>query len=276
MTRHMMCATRPASPATDPPQIQMIKSMVASALIAGCAVGLLAALLHFAFVQDYILLGEEFESGARVHFENAAPATPEGEGHAHATPDAAAAPHDHGSAAAHDHGSEAEPGAVQRNALTVLFAVLIYTAYALLLAAGFGLAESFGATITARDGLLWGIGGFVTFQLAPAMGLAPELPGTIAAELGPRQLWWWLTVGCTGSGLALLAYGRHWALFGLAGALLALPHVIGAPHPDQFWGVAPPEVAGAFSARVLGTALVVWALLGWVAATVWHREIRST
>ena len=54
--------------------------------------------------------------------------------------------------------------------------------------------------------------------------------------------------------------------------LIAAPHVIGAPVPDGFSGVAPPEVAGAFSARVIGAALAVWAVMGWVAGQIWARE----
>ena len=55
-------------------------------------------------------------------------------------------------------------------------------------------------------------------------------------------------------------------------ALLAAPHIIGAPVPDGFNGTAPPEVAGAFAARVLGVGLMVWAVLGWVAGFIWARD----
>ncbi len=241
----------------------MIQRMLASALFAGCAVGLLAALLHFAFVQEYILLGEQYESGALTHFENAAkPAEP--------------ADHSHDTEAAttdgHSHEAPATASDAKRNALTVLFTVLIYTSYALLLTAGFALADSFGFKTGLTEGVLWGIAGFLAFQMAPAMGLAPELPGTIAADLGERQVWWWLTVACTGAALALLGLKRNVATLGLAALLFAVPHVVGAPHPDAYWGVAPPEVAATFTARVLGVALIVWASLGAVAGLLWSRD----
>jgi hypothetical protein len=51
----------------------MFQKMLTSALGAGCAAWLLAAVLHFAFVQKYILLGEEYETGAAVHFAGAVP-----------------------------------------------------------------------------------------------------------------------------------------------------------------------------------------------------------
>lgn len=256
----------------------MFQRMLASALIAGVAAGLIAALLHFAFVQKYILLGEQYETGAVVHYGGFGSKVAE---HSHdaveapatdATAPAAEVPAaDDGHAHSHD-AAEGEVSTFQRNALSVLFIVIVYASYGLLLVAGFGIAENFGHRVGAAQGLLWGIAGFASFQLAPAMGLAPELPGTIAAELSARQVWWWATVACTGAGLALLAYGRHWAGFAAAGALLALPHVIGAPEVEGYFGVAPPEVAAMFSARVLGTALVVWACLGWFAGAVWDRE----
>lgn len=246
----------------------MFQKMLTGAVGAGVAAWLLAAVLHFAFVQPYILLGEEYESGAAVHF---------GGVHAAQDPAAEAETEDH----AHDEGAEAHehdaaggeaPSDTTRNFWTVVFFGLVYVGYAMVLVAGFGLASIYGKVITAREGLLWGISGFAVFQLAPAMGLAPELPGTVAADLGDRQVWWWGTALATALGLASVAYGRGVAALVLGVALLAAPHVIGAPEPERFSGVAPPEVAAAFSARVLGSALAVWALMGWVAGYLWSRE----
>lgn len=245
----------------------MIQRMVTSALFAGLAAGLLAALLHFAFVQKLILLGEQYETGTLTHFSSGSdpnavvhdgmvavePAAPA------ATPDAHAAHH-----AAGD-----EPNETSRNALTVLFSIVVYVAYSLILVAGFGLADHFGKRITAREGLLWGLAGFASFQLMPAMGLAPELPGTIAAELHLRQIWWWGTAGATMTALALIGYGRGIMPIIVAVVLLAAPHIIGAPEAEQFWGVAPPELAASFAARVLGDGLAVWAVLGWLAGHFW-------
>ena len=103
----------------------MIKSMVASALIAGCAVGLLAALLHFAFVQEKILLGEHYESGELTHFGGSgskpthdhAPAMSAPE-QAETTAPAPAAGHDH--SAGQDHAASGETSAFTRNALALL------------------------------------------------------------------------------------------------------------------------------------------------------------
>ncbi len=240
----------------------MIKRMLAGGIIAGFAAGLLAAVLHFAFVQNLILLGEQYETGALVHFEHQVEA--QAATHDHAG-DEAVAGHDHGAAGA-DNTDD-----FQRNALTVLFTTLIYASYGILLVAGFSLAEHFGRTVSAGEGVLWGLSGFAAFQLAPAMGLPPELPGSVAADLGSRQAWWLGTVLATGVGLALLGYGRTALTAALGGALLAAPHAIGAPRLDQFYGIAPPELAAEFAARVLGVGFVVWGALGWLAGRLWSR-----
>ena len=246
----------------------MIQKLLASAVIAGGAAGLLAAVLHFAFVQDLILLGEEYESGALVHF------MADGSTHDHPEQGSMASDHSHASEAEHGHGHDDGDAAspLVRNGLTVVFSVLIYVAYALILVAGYGLAKAFDKHITAREGVLWGIAGFAAFQLFPAMGLAPELPGTIAADLGARQVWWWGTVVASIGGIGLLAYGSN-PLAVLAGvALLAAPHVIGAPTLGEYAGTAPPELGAAFSARVLGVGLVVWAALGWISGVLWAKD----
>jgi len=238
----------------------MIQRMLAGGLIAGFAAGLLAALLHFALIQELILLGEQYETGALVHFAGADEADGAG-GHDHAAGEAA---HDHGAGG----GTE---GSFARNALTVLFTGLIYAGYGLVLVAGFAVAEQFGRSIDARQGVLWGIAAFAAVQLAPAMGLAPELPGSVAADLGARQAWWFGTVVATAAGLGFLAWGRGLAGGLIGGALLVAPHVIGAPHPEGFFGIAPPELAATFAARVLGVGLVAWVALGWLAARLWAR-----
>lgn len=246
----------------------MIIRLVTSAVCAGVAAGLLAALLHFAFVQDYILLGEDYETGAAVHFAGVA-ATETTQVDAQR---AGTKAHDHD---AHDHDVGAEPSPLLRNAMTVLFLALLYTAYGLVLVAGFGLAGHFGRNVSARDGLLWGIAGFVVIQLAPAMGLAPELPGTSAAPLADRQIWWAATAVCTAAALAVIGYGRGLIWLALAVVLLAAPHVIGAPELDGFSGVAPPEVAASFAARSLGVGLTVWSVMGWLAGWLWGRPEAS-
>ena len=244
----------------------MFQKLMTGALIAGGAAGLLAAFLHFSFVQEYILMGERYEYGEIVHFQTAPTST---ESHDHVAPEQPAAM----GADTHDH-SPSAPSAdnvFSRNALTIGFTVVLYVAYAMLMIAAFGVAAQFGITIGATQGALWGLTGFAAFQLAPAMGLPPELPGTVAPDLGVRQVWWWGTVFATGLGVGLIAYGRSLVLAVGGVVLLAAPHVIGAPQLDEFFSYAPAELGAAFSARVLGVGLVVWVVMGSLAGLLWSR-----
>ena len=101
------------------------------------------------------------------------------------------------------------------------------------------------------------------------MGLEPELPGTEAADLTARQIWWVCTVLATGGAAALWAFGRGAVAKIAAIALAAAPHVIGAPHLEGFSGVVPPELASKFASHSLGVALVAWLALGAFATRLW-------
>ena len=245
----------------------MIQRMLASAVFAGFAAGLLAALLHFAFVQKLILLAEQYETGALVHYQGVSP----DDGHTGHNHDVAATtepevPSEGAEAAGHDTGDASD---LQRNAFTVLFFTLTYSGYGLLMVAGFALAEQFGHKVESRQGLFWGLAGFAAFQLAPAMGLEPELPGTEAADLTARQIWWVATVLATTGAAAIWAYGRGAVAKIAAIMILAAPHIIGAPHLENFSGVVPPELASEFAAHSLGVALLAWLGLGSMATRLW-------
>ncbi len=239
----------------------MLKKMVASAVFAGFAAGLIAAALQFAFVQPVLLEAELYETGALAHL-------PFGGGNSDATADG----HDHG---AHSHAdAPAGDGGIDfaRDGLSVLFTVFNYTAFGLILIAGFALAEFTGKTVTVRSGVLWGLAGFVALHFAPAIGLPPELPGTAAAEVIPRQIWWSATVVATGLGLWLVAFGAGWQQILLAVVLILAPHAVGAPHPAVFTGTPPPELASLFASRALGVGMAAWACLGLLAAYYWQMQ----
>lgn len=255
----------------------MFMKMLSGAMIAGGAAGLLAASLHFALLQDKLLLGEQYESGELSHF--AMPAPTQDHGHAIATGAHEVTAHSHDTAEgdaedghSHSHASSEEGSDITRNLYTVAFNVLIYVAYAILMTAGFAVATTNGRRIGPSEGVLWGLAGFAAFQMLPALGLPPELPGSSAADISDRQTWWWAAVVASTSGLGLLAYGRSIATAVLGLVLLALPHLIGAPEADGYAGLVPPELSAAFAARVLGVGLIVWTFLGWLAGKLWADE----
>ena len=100
--------------------------------------------------------------------------------------------------------SEWEPEeGLQRNAFTVAANILTAIGFALLLTGVYAIR---GRQVMWREGLLWGLAGFVVFTAAPGLGLPPELPGMAVAELTARQTWWIATAAATAGGLCLLAF----------------------------------------------------------------------
>lgn len=243
----------------------MLKSLLVSALFAGLIAGLFAAGLQQAFTVPLIVEAELYETGKLVHFGGV-----EAEAGDHTR--GAAENHDDG----HDHAEAAKGDGTSRTLLTVLMTVLTTCGFGLILVAGFALAERLRLTrIDTATGLMFGLAAFTATQLLPSMGLSPELPGTAAAELGQRQVWWLFTVAGTLAGLALIAWGNPSAK--LAGvAIVAAPHLLGAPHPHDYTGVVPPELSALFAARVLGVGALSWAALGALAGHFWSREPAPT
>lgn len=150
----------------------------------------------------------------------------------------------------------------QRNGYTLVANVLIAIGFGLLLGAAFSLRQG----IRWPEGLLWGLAGYAIFFVLPALGLPPEIPGSYAADLVPRQGWWLLTVLCSGLGLGLIVLQRQWA-WKIAGALLVVvPHILGAPQPEVHGGTAPAALADAFIWRTAVVNAVFWLLLGGLSA----------
>ena len=232
----------------------MFRRIFASALGAGVAVGLLVALLQHVALVPLILEAEKYESGAAPEHKHTQQMPLVGSAHAAA----AAAP--------------ADAPSPWRAVLTTVATTLTSIGFALLLSGAFAVS---GREVDMREGLLWGLAGFAAFALAPAFGLPPELPGSVAADLLPRQVWWVGTVAATALGLALLVFGARTWTVPLGIALIIAPHLIGAPHPAEGAGSVPPELAAAFAARSLVVNAVLWALLG--LATGWlYRRLSAT
>jgi len=159
---------------------------------------------------------------------------------------------------------------LQRGAYTLLFNCLAAFGFALLLAAAYALRGG----VTWRQGVLWGLCGYVSVALAPALGLPPELPGAPAADLGSRELWWLVTVVATGAGLAGLIFVRGWAWKLASAVLLLLPHLLGAPRPPVAETAVPQELASRFATGSLGISLVLWLLLGTLTAVLSEARVR--
>lgn len=212
----------------------MFRDLFLAAVLAALCAGLVnSAIQHFR-ITPLILTAESFEGAAHTH----EPGTP-----AHSHEDDEWAPQD----------------GVERTVYTGLANLLAAAGFALVIGA---VALLTGLPINGRTGLLWGIGGYAAFSLAPAFGLPPGLPGMAVADTLARQVWWWGTALATGAGLLAVAKWRTaWAV-GLAAVLIALPHVIGAPQPPDEATAVPANLAAGFAAAVLFANAVMWVVLG--------------
>ena len=115
----------------------IISRVFLAAILGGAVAGCVLALGHQFLVVPMILEAESYETAS-------------GDGHDHAHPDEAWAPQD----------------GVERTTYTVLTSVLTAMGFALLLTACYALRRQ----VTWRQGLLWGLGGFAAFHVAPAVG----------------------------------------------------------------------------------------------------------
>jgi cobalt transporter subunit CbtA len=178
-------------------------------------------------------------------------------------------PSEHTMAAAHEHSGGWEPqNGAERTVYTLLADILTAVGFALLLGAGLTLR---GGEIGWRQGFLWGLAGFATFTVAPNLGLPPQLPGSEAAPLFDRQLWWVGTAVATGGALALIAFATRarWAL--LATFLIVLPHLYGAPEPTEHIPAVPAALTHHFIIAATVANFLFWLILG--AATGWFHEL---
>jgi cobalt transporter subunit CbtA len=233
----------------------MLNRILWAALVAGIVAGLATSVLQHFTTTPLILAAERYEGGGA--------AAASGFGAARLT-----LVHDHGDHAAGEGGPWAPADGLERTLYTSIATLGSTFGFALILLSAMILAN---ARITARTGLLWGLAGFVAAGLAPALGLSPELPGSAAAELGSRQLWWIGTAVATAAGLWLALRVSTPLAIGAGIALLILPHLIGAPHPEGFISDVPSELAGEFAVASLVVLAVSWTLAGSVAGFVWAR-----
>ena len=228
----------------------MIKRIAQTAGFTGLLGALLLTLLQSFWVAPLILQAETYEKPAAS------------EVHEHE--------HDAGSMAGHSHDDEAwEPeDGWQRVLSTTGGNLVVAVGFALMLA---GLYTLRAPTRTSQ-GLLWGLAGYAVFCLAPTLGLPPELPGTAAADLLQRQLWWVTTAASTAVAIALLVFSKHWALKVLGVAIVLVPHIFGAPQPLVHSSLAPQELEAQFKIASQLTNFAFWLALGVISAWLFRRK----
>ncbi len=218
----------------------IFRNLVFAAVVVGIISGVVLAAVQQIAVTPTIIAAEQYEVADEAPIVNT--------GHNHASDhhgtDLNATAH-HGEASAldsapqHDTGHSHDPEAW---APQDGFERLFFTSFSNVLAGiGFGLlilaAMTYQGKANIKIGALWGIAGYLTFFVAPALGLHPEIPGMEAANLQGRQGWWLTTITLTAIGLGLIAFA-HISLKIAGVVLLVIPHVLGAPLPELAAGAS--------------------------------------
>ncbi|QJQ01612.1 hypothetical protein C798_15625 [Herbaspirillum rubrisubalbicans Os34] len=238
----------------------VFRRMASAVVIAGALSGVLLSGVQQFQVEKIILKAEEYEKAGEA-------AVAQAQQHDHDRDQATAT-----SAHAHEHAHDAdawEPAdGAERTGYTVLANVSMAVGFALMLVAAFALS---GRTISWRSGLLWGLAGYGVFFVAPSLGLPPEVPGTLAAPLHARQLWWVMTAAMTAASLGLFVFTRGWPYKLVGVLLLVVPHLVGAPQPEVHGSVAPEELAQAFIHATALANVVFWLALGGLTGFFYRR-----
>ena len=197
--------------------MKLFQRIFFAALLAGLIAGAVLAAIEEWRVTPLILAAEVHEDANPVAAADAA-----------SNMDAAMAMPEH-----HDDDAAGEwkpTGGLERTGLTVLANILTALGFSFILAA---VSVLTGIPVTAANGVIWGLCGYMVFHLMPAFGLPPELPGMPAAPLVARQVWWWGTALATATALFGIAKFRSAPAVAIGAVLLLLPHVLGAPQSPE-------------------------------------------
>ena len=231
----MTCATQQVSPAIE---MTTLSRTLYTALVAGATAGVLLFVLQSWTTLPLIHQAERYEiAQAPVH--------------------------------PHSHENEPSDNQLVRAAYTITGDVMVGIGFAMLLAAMYALNGKSGRV----SGLLWGLAGFATFHLGPAMVVPPSIPGLELASLSIRQTGWLIAAFCTGLGLAIFAFGPKAAKVGGL-LLLLLPGVLfrflfavsGSDIPFP----ALSRLEHLFIVYVLGDFLLFWLVLGAISGWVFQ------
>jgi len=226
----------------------MIGRVILAALLAGIAAGLFYGAIQHVRLTPLILEAEKYENAGGGHSNDHAAATTTTT--TESAPAAEAAPEEEAWAPA---------DGAERTLYTFLASIVAAAGFAAVLA---GVSVLSGIRITPRNGLLWGIAGFLAVHLAPAASLPPELPGMPAGDLLARQVWWVGTILATGIAIWLFTQRTEmWAKVA-AVILVALPHIIGAPQPPTHESGVPAVLSAEFAANTLAVAALMWLAIG--------------
>ena len=232
----------------------MIARILLVAIAAGIIAGAFVTVAQSMRAVPLILQAETYETGEPAAATAVDKTAVEAPAHAH----------DGTEVAGHSHEKSTEwapQDGFQRIAFTLLTNILLGVGFSLVLTAAIVMA---GVDISLKTGILWGLAGFLVFTVSPTIGLPPEAPGMVAADIIDRQIWWGGAVISAAIGLALMVFGKSPVFKILGLGIIFLPHIIGAPHPDLQTQSSnlPAELAIRFVMATLLSTGLFWVVLG--------------
>ena len=244
----------------------MIVKYLLAALVAGLLAGALQTVAQQAKVVPLILEAEKYEGGAMP------------EKHDHMTGlnlSIATTANAHTADATTVAGEEEEGGmlfGVGRTTGTLMADLVAGAGFALVMMA---VSLLLGQPVTLATGALWGAAAWLAFQLMPAMGLPPELPGFPAADLFQRQMWWVGTVVASVVALYLMILRKEPLMKAIGVVLLIVPHFIGAPQAADETTNVPAILAAEFAVATLSAGLFFWLMIGLIMGAINDRWLKT-
>lgn len=233
----------------------MIRETALATLLAGLVAALAFAVLQSIWVTPLILRGEVYEDRAAAAEANA--------------PQVAASAEHH-----HDDENEWKPqDGWERTLFTAGADLLMGVGYGCVLVALYLLWQP---PKSAWWGAAYGLAGFLVFFAAPALGLAPELPGTASADLTLRQQWWLMTAAGTAIGLLLLFSRVPWWLRVLGVVAIVAPHLVPAPRPAVEASLAPEALQSQFRVATTVCNACFWVVLGIASSFAFRRLVLAS
>ncbi len=216
----------------------MIRKLLMAGIFSGIIAGALLTLVQQFQVIPLILEAETYEVQSNQHSHDS-------QVHEHSTENTSPAEW------APNNGNE-------RTLFTLMTNILLGIGFSLLLVALMTATNHSGWQL----GLLWGLAGFCVFYLAPSFDLPPELPGSIAAGLEHRQLWWLATVISTAIGLGLLFLNPA-LTFRLLGVLFIIaPHFFTSSITVEHISQVPKELINSFIVSTSFANILFWSTIG--------------
>ncbi|MFC3150997.1 CbtA family protein [Litoribrevibacter euphylliae] len=245
----------------------LFRRIILNALLVGVVASFVFSLLQVYVVNPIIFASETYEVP-----EEAAPVADHHHGE-----EAAGHSHSHH----HDEEAWAPEDGIERTAYTMSANVFAGIGYAAILLAVMSQLSLQGLTrVSVLKGVAWGLGGFIVFFGAPAIGIPPEIPGIEAAPVEHRQLWWMLAAGAVAVGLLVLAFAPlKFKALGLVA--IAIPYLVSAPHPegpafshpDPAAVVALTDLHQQFIVTTSVSNLLFWLVMGVMSAWVLNRWV---